>query len=162
MKKRSDSLHAKLTPLQRDDLLSGLIDQGISLEEALALCSKWGVKTSLAALSRFVASQGLVWRLERAKQSAQASAGVLPKNFDEIKRQGLAQREFELAFTELTAKELYCLKRLDLAEKQLHLDQKKLDLMERKLGAAKNVLEQSKLTPAERETRMKEIFGIAT
>jgi hypothetical protein len=162
MKKRSDSLHAKLSPKNRDELLSRLIDQGSSLENALTLCSRWGVQTSLASLSRFVSSQGLIWRLEKAKLAAEESEKTLPTNHDELRRRGLAQREFELAFTELSAKELYCLKRLDLAQGQLELDRKKLDLMERKLNSAKKVLEEKKLTPQEREARMKEIFGMGT
>ena len=61
-KPRSDSLYARLTPEQRDELI-GLLDSGKELVKAQALCKSWGVETALSSVSSFYSKYHFQWLL---------------------------------------------------------------------------------------------------
>ncbi len=143
MKKRCDSLFAKLKPQQREELLHALIEDCVSTEKSLRMCEDWGVKASRSGLSRFLSSHGLPWRLERAKAAAEASSQSLPTNWEAQKRRGLQQKEYELAFSNLTAKELVAMKRLELKAEELKLAREKFEELK-----ARNVAASEKLKSA--------------
>ena len=172
MKKRADSLFAKMTPDQREDLFLLCLEQGASLQEGLKLLSDWQLSSSPAALSRLLTEHGMVWRLDRAKMAASARKDSLPKDWEESKRQGLAQKEFELTFRDLSAKEWYLLKSIELDEramklketvepKKLNIAERRVILLEKKVNDATGVLGDQSLSETERTTRMKQIFGIS-
>jgi len=160
---RSDSLFAKLkTDENRDLLLSWLVEEGISYEEAAARCAEhFGFQPSEAALSTFFTRHRFEWKLEQAKLRADATKDKLPADFEAAKKRGLAQREFEMAYSELSVKELVALKRIEIAEARVALDSRKVAMLEKKLAEATEALGDESKTPAEREARMREIFGLA-
>ena len=121
MKARSDSLFAKLKPAQREELFTLLVEQGAGLADGITLLKKWGVSSSAPALSRFISSHGMSWRIDRAKAAAQATRGQLPKDWETERKRALAQKEFELTFRDLSAKEWYMLKSAELDERQMRL-----------------------------------------
>jgi hypothetical protein len=129
-KPRSDSLWARLSAEQRQELLVELVEEGISLAAAKEKCGTWGVETSAGSLSAFLSQHGLPWRLERARASAEASKDSLPTDWEAAKARGFASRQFELAFSELSAKELACLRGLELEERRLALAERDLVLKE--------------------------------
>ena len=136
---RSDSLYAQLTPEQRDMLFEWLLDEGISYEDAAALCAeKFGLNPSASSLCGFLTQHGFSWRMDRAKELANDKATSLPKDFDAKKRAALAQREFEKAFHNLGTQELIALQRLDLdrqiAKTQGEIELEKLKIARVKLG----------------------------
>lgn len=172
MKARPDSLYARLTPTQREELLVFLVEQGGSYQDGIGVCGDWGINASPAALSRFVSHHGLPWRIARAQAAAQISEASLPKDWEGLKRRGMAQKEFELSFRDLSVKEYALLRTLELDAKRLELkanyDTKRLELAERRIvlleaqaEKAKSTLEDSGLTDSQRVQRMKQVFGLA-
>jgi hypothetical protein len=152
MKTKPDTLEGQLRARQRlDEFMIELIDNCISLKAALALCEKWGVGTSISSVSRLVSSYGLHWRIQRAKEAAEASEKSSPADIEGKIRRGLSQREFEKVYGELTVKEIVALKRCELAASKLEVDKRKLALLEAKMAEAKSKLESVKskggLTP---------------
>jgi len=148
MKKRADSLFAKMTPDQREDLFLLCLEQGGSLQDGLKLLADWGLSSSPAALSRLMTEHGMVWRIDRAKLAASARKDSLPRDWEESKRQGLAQKEFELTFRDLSAKEWYLLKSIELDERAMKLKEtiepKKLILAGRRIKLLENAAAQAK------------------
>jgi len=133
-KVRSDSVWARLKPEQRDQLMVDLLEKGSSLAEARQMMGSQGIRTSEAALSNLLSRHGLPWRLERARERAEESAASLPADWDARKRRGFAQREFELAFSELSAAEVVAMRRLDLEERKLRLTEREVGLKERRIA----------------------------
>jgi hypothetical protein len=162
MKTRSDSLYARLSPTQREDLLSLLLEECASTETALEVCRKWGVKASKGAISRLIASHSLSWRLQRAQEVALATEDALPANWEETQRRVLGQKIFEaVCANETSNKEMIALKKLQLSEDQLKIEDRRVVLLEKKVADAQKIITNTKLTPEEREQKMKEVFGLA-
>ena len=169
MKTRSDSLFAKLKPAQREELFTLLVEQGAGLADGISLLKKWGVSSSAPALSRFISSHGMSWRIDRAKAAAQATRGQLPKDWETERKRALAQKEFELTFRDLSAKEWYMLKSAELDERQMRLKElvepakleiasRRVALLEEKAAQALETVEDSKLSDAQKADRIREIF----
>jgi hypothetical protein len=138
MKTRSDALWSKLKPAQREELLTLCLEGGAPLTEGLELLKSWGVRASLAGLSRCISSHGLPWRVERARAAAEVASGGLPKDWEQERRRALAMREFELTFRELSAQEWALLKARELDERAMRLKEevepRKLALAERRVA----------------------------
>jgi len=136
-KARSDSLYARCTPEQRDELLVFLVELGGSYSKALKMLEEWGVRASLGSLSNFVSQHALDWRLKRAAQLAADADGKLPSDWEKARKLAMAQKEFELAFRDLTLPEFVALERLDLdkrsAKTKAGLENRKLSLAERRI-----------------------------
>ncbi len=171
-KPRSDSLYARCTPEQREEILVFLVELGGPFSKALEMLEKWGVRASLGSLSRFVSEHGMDWRLRRAAVLAADAEGKLPEDWEKSRKLALAQKEFELAFRDLTLGEYIALERLDLdrktAKTRAALEQEKLKLAERRVKVAERKLDQLKgaltegeLSPEQRVQRMKQVFGLA-
>jgi hypothetical protein len=132
MKVRSDSLFAKLTPAQREELLQRCVEEGLSLADGVALLRGWGVKSSPQGLSRLVSTQGFAWRLERAKAAAAATAAA--PSFEQEKSRLLQQKIFEaVADANCPPKVLAVLRSLELEAEKVRLIEQKLELQERNL-----------------------------
>lgn len=133
---RSDSLYALCTPEQRDELLVFLVELGGPYSRALKMLEEWGVRASLGSLSRFVSEHGMDWRLKRAAELAANSEGKLPEDWERAKKLALTQKEFELAFRDLTLAEYVALEQLRLdresAEFKGKLETEKLALNKKK------------------------------
>jgi hypothetical protein len=134
---RSDALWARLTPAQREELLTLCVEQGASLADGLELLRGWEQPASRTALSRFISLHGLPWRVERARAAAETARGGLPKDWEAQRQQGLAMREFELTFRDLSNKEWVALKKMELDERAMRLKEKieprKLEIASRRV-----------------------------
>ena len=160
-KPRANSLYARLSPKQRDQVLHWLIIEGKSLEwvqkQIQANC---GIECSIMAVSRFLSSHGLEWRMDRAAEAAEAAARTAPKDIEAKIRSGLKQAEFARVFEEMTVKELVAMKRVKIAEDRIELDRRRLAILEAREEKTRETLTDSKLSAAEKEARIKGIFGI--
>jgi hypothetical protein len=159
-KPRADSLWAKLTPAQRDEVFTLLAEQGSGYQAAVDMLAKWDVKTSVGAVARFYAVHCLGGRLERAKLLAYNNK----HDPDTDKKTGeiLAQKIFEtVARADADPKILLALRRLEVDREKLRLAERRVVLLEAKLNEGREVISNNKLTPEQREARMKEILGIA-
>jgi hypothetical protein len=158
MKIRSDSLFAKLTPARREELLQLCLEQGAALETGVGLLQKWGIKSSVQALSRLVSTHGFAWRLERAK--AVVAATESQPDFEAEKSRLLQQKIFEaVADVNCPPKVLVALRSLDLKAAEVKLAERRVALLEQKMSEAKDVLKDTALTPEQREARWREILA---
>lgn len=136
-KARSDSLWARCTAEQREELLVFLLEAGGGFRDALAMLEKWGVRASLGSLSNFVSRNSMDWRLRRAAELAAEAGGKLPPAWEKSKRVAMAQKEFELAFRDLSLKEYVALERLELdkrsARTRASQEERKLAIAERRV-----------------------------
>jgi hypothetical protein len=160
-KRRPDSLAAKLTPEQREELITLMVETGISLAAARDKCArefKLDPPPSLATLSRFFSSERSTHSLTRARRLAEEIGFSLPE-LEEAERRLVAQQIFELgARPDTPPKVILRMKELHLKAAQMELDKKKLALAERKLAGAKEVIENTKLTPEQQRARLREIL----
>ncbi len=160
MKARSDSLFAKLKPAQREELLMQL-NGGMKLDDAAAQCSKWGIKASPVAVSRFYSVHSFAWRLERASAAAAASMNVSPEAAEQAKSTLLAKKIFEaVADADCSPKVLIALRGLELDAQKVRLAERRVTILEKKLSEGKAAMTDTKLTPAEREFKLREVFGL--
>lgn len=128
MKKPANALESRLRRLGKyDELMTALIEEGVSLKDAHERCGGWGLETSTTALSRLLRSCGLEWRSERAREVAERTLGLLPEDWEEAKRRGLSQQLFEKTFSDLSVKELVALKSIELEEAKLQVTLAKLE-----------------------------------
>lgn len=161
MKHRADSLFSRLKPAQRDELFV-ILSSGASLRDAQAQCDKWGVKASLGAVSSFYSRHAFSWRLERAKAASEDSSGLMsPEQIESQQTRLLAQKIFEaIADTSCPPKVLLALRAQELKVQELRLAERRVQVLEAKVQEATATLQDTKLTPEQREKRMKEVFGL--
>ena len=158
MKVRSDSLSSKLTADQRDELLTAL-DAGVALKDALKLLESWGIVTSMAALSRFYGTHGFAWRLENAKAAAEAARDI--SGFQEDQARLLEQKVFEtLARADVDPRVLLTLRAQDMKVRELDLAERRVAALESKLQKAGAAVSDTRLTPEEKELRIREALGL--
>ena len=127
-KPRSDSLYARLTPEQREEVFYWLLVEGKSLEEVGGHLHDQGIQTSQQAISNLLSTRGLEWKLERAKETAETVNAMDLGDTKEAVKQGLRKRIFEMTFRDLSVKEAVLLDRLDLDRAKLALEESKLNL----------------------------------
>lgn len=129
---RSDSLYARLSPEQREELFVLLVECQGPYEEALRILETWGVHASSGSLSTFVNKHGMAWRLRRAAELAADAEGRLPSGWEKSQKLALAQKEYELSFRDLSLKEYVSLRALQIEEKsaaeRARLEREKLEL----------------------------------
>lgn len=141
--------------------------KGASYEEALPkVRTEFGVRTSVAALSRFVKRRGVVEHLRESVYASEAFAESEDvKALDKRKRAAVVSAMWEA----LNAKDVDSIVKLGRLiasmdagrrdDEQLALAREKFEAAERRASAAKNALGDTKLTDADKIARMKEIFG---
>lgn len=174
-KPRSDSKLAALTPSVREELLSWLGQANVSYEEAaILLRERHEVKVSTSALCEWYARHGFQLRAEQARSVAETAAEELaagPDKFDEATMAMIRQKLFERALAKngdvaelaTLAKIMGDSAKLRIKEKELELSARRVALLEKKAAQAdqaKGVVENQTLTAAEREAKLKEIFGL--
>ena len=183
-KQRSDAKLSKLTDAQRAELISWFDRENISLADAKArLEERFSLGCSESALSNWWSGvqtdRSQAQLLERIGQAARSAESVTrhfeanPQDFYQATMGLLGQMAFSAAMEGRHAEPetLFELARLQLAAKdrelkeiQLGLDTRKVQLLEKKAAQAdeaKGAMENGKLSPQERDAKLKEIFGIA-
>lgn len=175
MKPRSDNKLASLPPKQKAQLRTWLLDENKSYDEARDLLrQRFEVHTSTGALSKFYRGQCFQLRASEAQQFAEEAvkAGrASVAQLDEATELIIRQRAFEQAYARngdldalsILSKILGDRRKLELKERDVALTERRIKLLEQKAAqadAARGVTADVALTPAEREAKLKEIFGL--
>ena len=164
MKKlRKDSKFARLTEEQRSEL--GVYLEGHSLDESQQWLAARGVEVSLQSISEFYRLHVLPCKWQRMATVAAVLSKVEGESVTDAAHRAVAQRVFELATDpeadpEMLAK-FYKLMNDGQATAQ---GERKLRLLEQKAAAADDAaaaIRDNTLTAAEKEARIKEIFGLS-
>ena len=129
--------------------------------------ARYGVRSSVSALQRFFKRRGLQESLRdslAAQRAFENSADV--KTLEKHTRAAVVAAMWEA----ITTKDVLSISRLGRLlvsidsgardAQSLALSREKFEASERRLAAAKGAVADEKLTPAEREERLKEIFGL--
>ena len=142
--------------------------KGASYEEALPkVRAEFGVRTSVAALSRFMKRRAVVEHLRESVYASEAFAESEDvKALDKRKRSAVVSAMWE-ALTAKDTKSIVALGRLLVSmdagrrdDDALRLAREKFEASERRAAQAKETISDRKLTPEERESKLKEIFGL--
>ena len=141
--------------------------KGASYEEVLPkVRAEFGVRTSVAALSRFVKRRGVVEHLRESVYASEAFAESEDvKALDKRKRAAVVSAMWEA----LNAKDVGSIVKLGRLiasmdagrryDEQLALALEKFEAAERRAAQAKETIGDTKLTDADKIAKMKEIFG---
>jgi hypothetical protein len=174
-KKRSDSKLDALPPHQKKMLRDWLVDENLSYEKARdRLSQDFNVETSVGALSQFYATQCFALRFSQAKSFAEQVEKELltaDPTFDRVTLALIKQKAFERAaakngdIDELAKLAMIIgdSQRITLKQREVSISERRITLLEQKAkqaDAAKDVTRDETLTPAKREAKLKEIFGL--
>jgi hypothetical protein len=176
-KPRADSKLRTLPPDQRTALTDWLVEEGISYAEARErLAARYGVKTSLGAISDYWQTECFSLRYRAARSAADRIVETMREGdgataFDEATLHAVGQRAFELAVARdadisgLTTliKVIGDSAKLQIARERLEIDKRKVAVLEAKAAQADEaaaVTGDAKLTPEEKLARHRQIFGI--
>lgn len=171
-KPRSDSLFAKLDADQRRQVVAWAMEDALSYQEIARRLKEWGVAASEGALCNFVQRHSLGWRLDSANRAAQELAAEMPAELSDALKRAALSKVYALTFEEMSAKD--AVKIANLARQNLR-DERTLEVLERRLAiaeeqhaaamaqiaAAKGAAADATLTAEERESRIRQIFGLA-
>jgi hypothetical protein len=176
-KSRSDATLKVLPPARQSDIAE--YARTHSLAETVKWLAADGVKTSNASLSDFLSWYALSAQFRADEVTTQTLLDQLKAEvpgLTDAQLDELGQRTFSLLAirnqdadtfvnvrSAMTRAQLEKAK-LTLREKKLSQDERKIVLMEKKAAqadAAKGILENKELSQAQREARMREVFGIS-
>lgn len=178
----ADKLKAKEVFEEFVELMFGL---EIEYAELLEQLEKWGISSSMGALSRFKRSHIGPWSMDRAKREEREFLAKHGADLDEVTRNMIAVRIFQASANPNTSnKDVLKIKDLLLREAQMRQDLKKLEqdlslktraleqrdeeitmmrekleAMKTKLKDADDVAQDATLTPEDKALRWKQIFG---
>jgi hypothetical protein len=174
-KPRSDSTLDSLTSKQKEQLRDWLVEENLSYADAIErLRQDFNVRTSAGALSRFYATQCFSLRSSEAAEFAENVVSQVTssgENYDKATLALIKQKAFERAYArggnldELAtlAKIIGDSAKLELKRRDQELAERRIKLLEekaRQADTAKQISGDSALTPAEKEARLKAVFGI--
>lgn len=173
-KPRSDAKLLSLPPHYKETLIRWLTEENVNYDEARARLKKeFSVTTSNRALSQFYATQCFSLSYSEAREIADTVAAELshsPDKFDSATIALIRQKAFERAVAKdgnldelsILAKMLNDSAKLRLKEADQKLSERRISLLEKKADQAdqaKQVTDDKDLSPAEKLTRYKQIFG---
>ena len=142
--------------------------KGASYEEVLPkVRAEFGVRTTVSSLSRFMKRRAVVEHLRESVYASEAFAESEDvKALDKRKRSAVVSAMWE-ALTAKDTKSIVALGRLLVSmdagrrdDDALRLAREKFEAAERRAAQAKATISDRKLTPEERESKLKEIFGL--
>lgn len=161
-KLRKDSKFARLTEEQRSEL--GVYLEGHSLEESQQWLAARGVEVSLQSISEFYRLHVLPCKWKRMATVAAVLSKVEGESVTDAAHRAVAQRVFELSTDPKADPELLAkFYKLMNDGQQTAQSERKLALLEAKAAAADDAaaaIRDTTLTAAEKEARIKEIFGL--
>jgi hypothetical protein len=170
-KPRSDSKLLNLTEEQKDEILD-LMETGQSYKDLSGAIEKeFGVRSSPAALSYFYSQEKAKRVVKQRLQSLSVAheiseeAKKRPSLFDAAMIERISQLAFELSIApkadpDVVKQFFYMV----LKARDQEIQSRKLTLLEEKANQAdqaKKTLGDGKLTPEQKQTRLKQIFGAA-
>jgi len=168
---KADSWAAALAPEQRDELMSAYHASEIGVDAAAERASQLSNRTvSTGAFSNWYRTHRMAWMAQQASLRADMAAREAPTDLDERKSLAIRQAAFAAAVDELSAKEIAALEKNDLTRRKLDLDERRLSLDEARFAAAERraaladktegVLKDREISEAEKQARIREIFGM--
>jgi len=179
----NEPIARRLTPEQRDELMELRVNRRLTLEKCVEYVDEhFKQTTSISALANFFRSEESPWRMARAREIVKSTLELAGPEIAEAEKRALAHRAFELATNMETPPEIVlklrdqnfaiaeghrkdaAIKQRDAQitqkDKEIALAVRKVEMLEAKVKAAGDAVSDTKLTPAEREARIKEIFGV--
>ena len=166
MKKlRKDSKFAALTDEQRDELAAYMLGGGVSLADTQQWLAARGVKVSQQSISEYYRLHVLPSKWQRMAQTAAVLNKVEGESVTDAAHRAVAQRVFELSTDpEADPEQLAKFYKLMNDGQATAQGERKLRLLEQKAAAADDAaaaIRDNTLTAAEKEARIKEIFGLS-
>ncbi|MCC6356919.1 MAG: hypothetical protein IT577_23785 [Verrucomicrobiae bacterium] len=169
-KPRKDSLEAWFSrrPELREELLAGLNSGALGNDEAAERLAREGRNVSAQAVSRWAHRWGLAWRIDRAKEVAEAAAESLGEDATPTQKKAFGGYVFatrmrrDLTPADVARFELNALRERLVAvqERRVAVDERRIALMESREQKAKDVLDDDNLTDEQKTQRMKQVFGL--
>ena len=164
MKKlRADSTFARLSEeqlAQVDDMLLG----GTSYEDVRAFMAECGRTCSHTSVADYYRTHILPRKWARQQRLARELNAVDTSGLDDTTLAAVRARAMELAITPGTeVKHIKALYELVLKAQAQRLDERRVVMLEKKAAAADaaaDAVKDKTLSPAEKEARIKEIFGL--
>lgn len=176
MKPRSDNRLASLPPAQKAQLRAWLGEENKSYAEVRDLLrERFGVAAGITAIRRFYATDTFALRSHEASEFAvrvvEEFQKTSPQAFDTATLALIRQKAFERAYARegsvdelaILAKIIGDSAKLDLKRRDQELAERRVKLLEKKAAQADQAEQATRdpaLTPAQREARLKEIFGL--
>jgi hypothetical protein len=161
MKRRSESLEARLTAEQRRELLDQLCVELISYDDAVEWCGGHGIETSKSSIGRFYQRNAFNHRLELAKEAAEQTADVLPEEIEAATKRVLTQKVFELvARADADPRAVLKVREQDLKAENLKLLERRVVVAEAKLHQVEEVAKDDALSAEEKDHKLKTIFKL--
>lgn len=141
---RNESLARRLTKAEvYHEFCELLFAQEIRYEDLLEQLEKWGISSSLGAISRFADSERSQYTLDRAKRQYEAMLKDESVDLDQAQRRMVAERLFNLAASpHITEKSLLKLRELEIKAAQLENDRRRIAILEGKIKSASDKLEE--------------------
>jgi hypothetical protein len=165
----NESLWKKLHRAEVLEEFSALMfDQQWRYEDLLEQLEKWGISSSLGALSRFADSQRSTWAFARAKRQYQSLLEDEGVDLDEAQKKVVAEKLFSLAASpHISEKALLKMREMEIKQAVLKQNERKLEQAERRLKILEEQvndttddLKNPNLTEEQRAARMRARFGI--
>lgn len=147
---------------------AGVLDEFMELmfahekhyDELLEELEKWGISSSLGALSRFKASHKGEWSMQRALREQQDFLAKHGANLDEVTRQMTAVNIFNIAANPNTpTKDVLKMRDQEIKLAELKQTDRRLALLEAKVKDTSEAMENDQLTDEEKVARWKQVFG---
>lgn len=143
-----------------EEFCSLMFDTQVNYKDLLEQLEKWGISSSIGALSRFSDSQRSQWTLARAKRQYESMLEDAGTTLDEAQKRVVAERLYGLAASpNISEKALLKMRDQEIKMAVLSQNDRKLTLLEAKVNAANEVMDDTKLSPEEKVHRWKAVFG---
>lgn len=129
----SNSTYAKLKRAGLlDEFFMWYFERAPGYSDVAEWLSKHNMPHSDGAIYTLLRVHSVYWKVDAAQRKAAATAESLPEQTDEMIRQQLRQKEFDLAFSDLSTKEALAVLRYDMDKQssqfQAELEKEKLKL----------------------------------
>jgi hypothetical protein len=169
-KPRKDGLEAWLSrhPDLRQELIDGLHSGALGNDEAAEMIAKAGRRLTPQAVSKWAARWGLAWRIDRAKEIADAAADAMGEDATPRQKRAFGGAVFatqmrkDLTPLDVARFQLNELRErlVKVQERRVAVDERRITLMERRESNAKQILGDDHLTDEQKTVRMRQVFGM--
>lgn len=162
MKIRSDSTYAELTRLGLlDEFFAFVATSAPSYDTMRQWLSERGLRASLAALHNLITYHMRQWRVQQAINSSSSEKLELPEDIDQKTRDQIRGLKLDLAMSEISVDQQLTLIRLEQDQSRIDLASRKIAMLEARETKVKDALGDTKLSDAERNDKIKQIFGLS-
>jgi hypothetical protein len=126
-----------------DEFCALMFEQHVKYGDLLEQLEKWGISSSLGALSRFWDSERSAWTITRARRMAEETVKMAPADWDEVQKRVVAERVFSLAASpNVSEKGIIKLRELEIKAQKLENDARRITILEGKMQEASAKLQE--------------------